>query len=192
MCGYRRDPGAGYRHTGADLDPLRVDRREHERRIAVRPDHLRIGHPCAVIAEFFGVADYVPFAHVRVKANSELHRIPSLFRPRTARDAAQSLAIPHLYFRLPLYSNPMDSPRGSAGPVVFAPAPRENQISAVVASPIVQAASDGIFSGHNRQSGNRRLSLGRSTSASDSYRDGAFGSAYLRRVRAMGIRDHPT
>src|SRR5689334_13603253 len=50
----RRDARAGYRNPGTDLYPLCARCGESHRRVAVRPYHLRIGHPRAVIAEFLG------------------------------------------------------------------------------------------------------------------------------------------
>src|SRR5712692_4589760 len=60
--------------AGAQLDSLRVGRGECERRVAVRPDHLRVRNPATVIAKFLAVAREIPFIDMRIDANSKFHR----------------------------------------------------------------------------------------------------------------------
>jgi hypothetical protein len=86
MCGHGRDARAGDRDAGADVNALRVDRRERHRRVAVGPDHLRVGNPGHVVAELLGVTDELPLVDVGIEHDAEFHRcLPSCVVKGTAR-----------------------------------------------------------------------------------------------------------
>ena len=69
-----RDTGARNRDSGANLDAFGSLRRQRHRRIAIGPDHLRVGDPGAVIAELLGITDQFPFIDMSVETDSEFHR----------------------------------------------------------------------------------------------------------------------
>src|SRR6266851_5109155 len=62
-----------YRDSGTDFDLAGVGRGQCECGVAVRPDHLRIGNPGSIVAEFFCVPDEVPLADMGINCNSEFH-----------------------------------------------------------------------------------------------------------------------
>src|SRR5216684_2921520 len=80
MRGNRRDTSAGNRDAGANLDALGGLRRERHRGVAVGPDHLRVGHPGAIVTQFLDVTNQVPFIDMSVEADSEFHRYVLLMR----------------------------------------------------------------------------------------------------------------
>src|SRR5712692_9105377 len=77
-----RNPRARNCDPGAQLDSLRVGRGECERRVAVRPEHLRVRNPATVIAKFLAVARELPFIAMSIDANSKFHRVDLFLDPR--------------------------------------------------------------------------------------------------------------
>src|SRR5215472_12742437 len=73
-----RNPSTWNRHACSDVDALRVNGGQSQCRITVRPDHLRIGHPCPIISEILREFDAVPFAHVSVYGYCKLHSDPPM------------------------------------------------------------------------------------------------------------------
>src|ERR1019366_7234620 len=68
-----REPRARNRHARANLDAFGGLRRQRHHRVAVRPDHLRVRHPRALVAKLLGVTDEFPFVDVRVETDAEFH-----------------------------------------------------------------------------------------------------------------------
>jgi hypothetical protein len=73
VSGYRRDARAGDGHAGAEFDALGIVRCEREGGVAIRPDHLRVGDPGAVVAEILGVLDQLPVVDPGGDEDAELH-----------------------------------------------------------------------------------------------------------------------
>ena len=76
MGGDRRDARTGNRHARAEPDPRRVLCGQGKRGVAVRPDHLRVGHPRRVESQVFDVFEDVPVVDFGVRGNAELHGVP--------------------------------------------------------------------------------------------------------------------
>ena len=67
-------PADGY--SGSEAQSTRLPRREGKYRVAVREQHLAVGHPDGVVAETLGVAEEPDLIHVRHHANGKAHVVP--------------------------------------------------------------------------------------------------------------------
>ena len=76
MGGDRRDARTGNRHARAEPDPRRILCGQGKRGVAVRPDHLRVGHPRRVESQVFDVFEDVPVVDFGMRGNAELHGVP--------------------------------------------------------------------------------------------------------------------
>ena len=90
MGGDGRKTRSGDGNPRAEPDARRVRRRERQGRITVRPDHLAVGRPGAVIAEIFQFLEDLPVVDLRRDHTAKFHALyskrprPSACNPRAA------------------------------------------------------------------------------------------------------------